>query len=97
LPTTNTAEWGCVTVNEKKYHGIQETRRFSTEITPLTRINVGKKRERLKESLDRLWNFQEVEAPGISKQSAHEVRLSALRTSRLYTQEIFLVLISVRG
>jgi hypothetical protein len=73
LPTTNKAEWGCVTVNEKKYHGIQKTRRFSTEITPLTRINVGRKREKLKESLDRLWSFQEVEAPGIPKQSAHKV------------------------
>jgi len=99
LPTTNKAEWGCVTVNEKKYHGIQKTRRFSTKITPLTRINVGRKREKLKESLDRLWSFQEVEAPGIPKQSAHikYVRLSVLRISRHYPQEIFLVLISVRG
>jgi hypothetical protein len=43
------------------------------EITPLTRINVGRKRQKVKESLDRLWSFQEFESPGISKQSAHEV------------------------
>jgi len=73
LPAPNKAEWGCVKVNEKKYHRIQETRRFSTEITPLTRINVGRKRQKVKEFLDRFCSFQEVEAPRISKQSAHEV------------------------
>jgi hypothetical protein len=67
-------------------------------VDELMSIEVEKKGNRPITGLYRPWGFQEFEAPGfLDNRHMKVVRLSAMCTGRIYSQQIFLGLNSVRG
>jgi len=88
-PCGSSSKCNQITVHYVPWHVLQARRNTSS-------LNHSK--VKVKQSHYRPTGFQEVEAPRFQENwHMKVVRLSALRTSCLYLQETFLVLISVRG
>ena len=86
------APWSCFPVSQHSWPWTGGTISLSIDLRLMTKTKQSNYRP------GRPWGFQEVEAPRFQdSQHMKVVRWSALRTGRFYPQEIFLVLISLRG